>query len=73
MRLKSYKGHGKGTSEFVAMKEQANFALKQNELLWEAYMVLDHGEHDERLAVLDKLVKHFELVEAPVQLTKLDS
>ncbi|MEI8659377.1 hypothetical protein [Vibrio sp. Hal054] len=31
-----------------------------SELLWDAYMVLDHGDHDERLEMLDKLEKHFD-------------
>lgn len=34
----------------------------EKELLWVAYMALDHGSHDERLAVLDKLKNHFECV-----------
>lgn len=36
-----------------------------NELLWEAYMTLEHGDHDERLGILDKLKNHFERVGKP--------
>lgn len=38
-----------------------------NELLWEAYMILDHGDHDERLAMLNKLEKHFDKVGKPTK------
>ncbi|HEJ2458021.1 TPA: hypothetical protein ACMDRZ_003035 [Vibrio cholerae] len=30
-----------------------------SELLWDAYMILDHGDHDERLEMLGILEKHF--------------
>ncbi|HDI3136633.1 TPA: hypothetical protein PMB18_001611 [Vibrio cholerae] len=36
-----------------------------SELLWDAYMTLDHGTHDERLEMLAKLEKHFEKVGKP--------
>lgn len=28
-------------------------------LLWDAYMVMDHGSHDERLEMLNKLENYF--------------
>lgn len=37
-----------------------------SELLWDAYMVLDKGDHDERLVMLDKLKSHFEKVGKPL-------
>lgn len=37
----------------------------QSKLLWDAYIILDHGDQDERLAMLDKLEKHFEKVGKP--------
>lgn len=37
----------------------------ENDLLWEAYMILDHGDHDERLAMLDELEKYFDEVGKP--------
>jgi len=40
--------------------------ISSNELLWEAYMVLDHGNHDERLVMLDKLEKHFNKFGKPI-------
>ncbi len=39
------------------------------ELLWAAYLVLDHGEADERLELLDKLQRHFERVGKPTTST----
>ncbi|MCG9575409.1 hypothetical protein L1D14_04080 [Vibrio tubiashii] len=36
-----------------------------SKLLWKTYMTLDHGDHDERLEILDKLEKHFEKVGKP--------
>lgn len=36
-----------------------------SELLWDAYMVLDHGTHDERLEMLDKLESHFDTFGKP--------
>lgn len=34
-------------------------------LLWDAYMVLDHGDHDERLAMLERLKGYFDRVGQP--------
>jgi hypothetical protein len=42
------------------MKEQANLALELQKMLFDTYLVLDHGSHDERLAMLSALEKHFE-------------
>ncbi|WCP78898.1 hypothetical protein PPW95_25150 (plasmid) [Vibrio parahaemolyticus] len=43
------------------LKEQPN----PKELLWDAYMLLDHGDHDERLKMLDKLEKYFDMFGKP--------
>lgn len=40
---------------------------KQSKLLWEAYMVMDHGDHDERLSMLSKLETHFNRVGKPTK------
>lgn len=37
----------------------------EKELLWDAYTVLDHGDHDERLAMLNKLEKYFDKAGKP--------
>lgn len=37
------------------------------ELLWEAYMVMDHGDHDERLIMLKKLEDYFDRVGKPTE------
>ncbi len=37
----------------------------EKELLWDAYMILDHGDHGERLAMLNKLEKYFDKVGKP--------
>ena len=59
MQLKDFSGHGSKTNNFLQMREQANFAIDLNKLLWDAYMALDHGDTEQRLAMLDKLEKHF--------------
>lgn len=38
----------------------------QKQLLWNAYMTLDHGDHDERLSMLDELQNYFERVGKPM-------
>lgn len=30
-----------------------------SQLLWDAFLILDHGENQERLDLLEKLEKHF--------------
>lgn len=40
-------------------------SVSVSELLWDAYMIMDHGSHDERLAMLDKLEKHFDTFGKP--------
>jgi hypothetical protein len=60
MELKDYSKHGCGTRHFPQMKEQANLALELQKMLFDTYLVLDHGSHDERLAMLSALEKHFE-------------
>ncbi len=62
------------------VKEQATRSIKQkrilevsstektasvSELLWDAYVTLDHGTHDERLEMLDKLEKYFDTFGKP--------
>lgn len=47
-------------------KECAKGVDRVSELLWDAYMVLDKGDHDERLVMLDKLKSHFEKVGKPL-------
>ncbi|MDA0152188.1 hypothetical protein OH460_07740 [Vibrio sp. Makdt] len=37
----------------------------EKELLWDAYLTLDHGDHDERLAMLSKLENYFDKVGKP--------
>ncbi|BCL73979.1 hypothetical protein TUMSATVNIG1_59650 (plasmid) [Vibrio nigripulchritudo] len=48
-------------------KSQQEIHNCQSQLLWDAYMILDHGEHDERLAMLSKLEKHFSKVGKPTK------
>ncbi|WP_050916500.1 hypothetical protein [Vibrio cholerae] len=40
---------------------------KQSQLLWDAFRALDHADHDERLAMLDKLKNHFDKVGKPTK------
>ncbi|EGQ8547989.1 hypothetical protein ACOJUY_004329 [Vibrio alginolyticus] len=65
-----------GLPLFVKNSVTRNIEIKQavsqqqayervNELLWDAYLTLDHGTHDERLTMLAKLEKHFDSVGKP--------
>ncbi len=38
---------------------------KLKELLWDSYMILDHGSCDQRIAMLEKLEQHFNEVGRP--------
>ena len=33
---------------------------REQQLLWDSYMALDHGDHDERLKILNRLEKYFD-------------
>lgn len=55
IELEDYTRHGSGTQYFLSMRAQANFALEQHKLLKAAYMALDHGTQEERLAILSNL------------------
>lgn len=39
----------------------------QKQLLWDAYLTLDHGDHDERSSMLEKLESYFERVGKPTK------
>lgn len=39
----------------------------QKQLLWDAYMTLNHGDHDERLSMLEQLENYFERVGKPTK------
>ncbi|MGD8116932.1 hypothetical protein [Vibrio sp. TRT 29B02] len=39
----------------------------QEQMLWDAYMILDHGGYDERLSMLEKLENYFERVGKPTK------
>jgi hypothetical protein len=46
------------------MAEDRNFTHIK-ELLWESYLILDHGDHDERLEMLDRLERYFQTFGKP--------
>ncbi|EKF9801792.1 hypothetical protein O1C99_001856 [Vibrio cholerae] len=60
MKLENFSGHGSGTKSFNKIVNQANKAIAINNLLFDAFIVLDCGTQEERLIILDRLKKHFE-------------
>jgi hypothetical protein len=64
-KLENYSSHGAGSKSFPKIKEQALLALEINELLWDAYMVIDHGTADEQVVILNKLQSHFDKTGRP--------
>lgn len=45
--------------DWVRYSDHCNQSELMSGLLWDAFMIMDHGDHDERLALLEKLESHF--------------
>ncbi|PSW82028.1 hypothetical protein [Photobacterium damselae] len=51
----------------IPIFEEKQLPLDEKQLLWDAYMTLDHGNHDERLSMLENLKRYFEKVGKPTK------
>ncbi|WP_207105116.1 hypothetical protein, partial [Photobacterium damselae] len=49
----------------IPIFEEKQLPLDEKQLLWDAYMTLDHGNHYERLSMLENLKRYFEKVGKP--------
>lgn len=57
----------KHASEIPLFDEKRLPLPDQKQLLWDAYMTLDHGDHDERLSMLEMLENYFDRVGKPTK------
>ncbi|TLS74855.1 hypothetical protein [Photobacterium damselae] len=51
----------------IPIFEEKPLLLTEKQLLWKAYMTLDHGNPDERLSMLENLKRYFEKVGKPTK------
>lgn len=55
--------------ELHQLVEKSQLHSSVEGLLWEAYLTLDHGDHDERLSTLNKLESYFKRTGKPATLS----
>lgn len=51
----------------IPVFENKQVSTDEKQLLWDAYMVLDHGDHKQRLSMLENLKNYFDSVGKPTK------